>query len=133
VLTLVGACTVWVVAKVVRLEAEVHVLLQFRTNMENRMIDLMIDVNTPELDKLLLRFKRGDAMTDEEWLEMHDIVEHYHVESIRDPGSKDPSRRISLAIFLAALESRQKQQIRGRYKWYRGLTRTVFGLFQRKN
>lgn len=132
-LILVGTCTVWVVGKVVKLEAQVCLLLQFRTNMENRMIDLIIDIMTPELDKLLLRFKRGDVMTDEEWLALHDTVEHYHIEALRDPEIKDPARRVSLAIFLAAIEARREQQKRG-FTWrWRGLITIISGYFRSKN
>lgn len=101
-----------IVQKFARLEADVAVVMKFYTNIQDRMVDLIIRTDTPELDKLLLRYKRNDMLSEEDWVRLHDAIEHMHVEYARDENDMS-GRKVTMAIFLAAIEARREKQLNG--------------------
>ena len=109
-----------VVKKFATIEAEMATVKTFHHKLMDRMIDLTIDINTPELDKLLLSFKRGEQLTDEEWKELNNYLEHYHVEAMKETSTRDPARKIAMAFLLAAVEAR-RDTARKEKTWWRWL------------
>ena len=68
-----------------------------------KMVDLVISPHSPELDRLLLRLSRGDVLTDKEWVNLHDSVEHVYEEAIRDRSDK----AVATAFLLAYVECKR--------------------------
>ena len=115
-----------VVKKFATIEAEMASVKMFHSKLMDRMIDLTIDINTPELDKLLLSFKRGERLTPQEWKELNNYLEHYHVEAMKDTSTRDPARKIAMAFLLAAVEARRLQQLNKENGFWRRLFQRFF-------
>lgn len=110
-----------IVKKFATIEAEMATVKTFHHKLMDRMIDLTIDITTPELDRLLLSFKRGEYLTDADWRELNNYLEHYHVEGMKENRPNDPARKIATAFLLAAVEARRltdkRQEQGGFWKW----------------
>ena len=115
-----------VVKKFATIEAEMAGVKMFHSKLMDRMIDLTIDVTTPELDKLLLAFKRGEKLTNEDWKELNNYLEHYHVEAMKEQSARDPARKIAMAFLLAAVEARRATEQRKENRLWRRLFRRFF-------
>ena len=98
-----------IVKKFATIEADMAGIKTFHAKLMDRMIDLTIDIDTPDLDRLLLAFKRGDILTDQEWKELNNYLEHYHVEATRTAIPNDPAKKIATAFLLAAVEARRER------------------------
>lgn len=110
-----------ITARFTKIEAEVGTVKSFFNQLMARMIDLAIDMHTPELDKLLLAFRRHESMTETEFRRLHDLIEHEHVEHIRahpEMLKDDPTRILAKAVILAGIEARRERQ---EVHWFRRL------------
>lgn len=116
-----------VVKKFATIEAEMATVKTFHHKLMDRMIDLTIDITTPELDRLLLAFKRGEILTEEDWKELNNYLEHYHVEGMKEVRPNDPARKIATAFLLAAVEARRLSSNRQREQG--GFWRWIFQSF----
>jgi hypothetical protein len=108
-----------IVKKFATIETEMAGVKLFHGKLMDRMIDLAIDISTPELDRLLLAYKRGDILSEDDWKELNNHLEHHHVEAVRQTEVRDPARKIATAFILASVEARRQreQQKKGKGWW----------------
>lgn len=120
-----------VVARFTRLEADVASLMVFFRKLQEKTLELIIRMDSPELDKLLDKYRNGE-ITKEELQSLFYEVRHQHIQAIRQEHDLEEGagRKVSMAIFLAGLEAdyerMNKQQVESRWARLWNYIRQIF-------
>lgn len=93
------------------LETTVKSHEKFNETLMQRMVTLLISPHSAEFDRVLLSLKRGEKMSREEWLLVHNELEREYVELLKGDTEIEHAkeRQIMLAIVIGWVEGmRQK-------------------------
>ncbi len=96
-----------------RLEAKSESHDKFIEMLMQKMVSILISPHHPEVDRILLAMRRGEALTDDDLRLLDDELEREYEEILKSPDqyeSRNIERKIALSFFIAYIAERRHRR-----------------------